>query len=535
MSTGPDVPSSFSIRDLLQILVLLTAGLVVGYVVGRDRGRLEGQLTVAAPAAAPTTDPMVEGTAVAALDPVPAPPAGIAALSPASDLDRADVSEAPATPDVVEDGDGWVTPPNLIPPEAAHLPVELKRLIPNTPYSLAGTPIQGDVHKARIIVTLFGDFQCQFTRDARISIDRLRGALGDDVAVGFRHLPLDFHSDAKPAAMASIAAQQQGKFWEYAQRLFDNQARLDDATLRSHAEALGLDMARFDADRKSPQLANILVVDKLIADAIEADGTPTLLLNGRKLVGSLDPAVFDMMVKQTLAEVESYRAEGLDLIAARGKACNRAAMRMPLQSKPETNIENLRNLPFGKLPKRGAPDPLIGIVVFSDFECPPCAKMAKKIEAAIAKDADVGTVFRHNPLARHSHARDAAAAALFAEDYGKFWEMHDRLFGNQSALDRASLVRYAKEIGLDTGLFEKALATDAFRTRIDEDRLLAGLVGVRATPTIFVNGRRLENPTEEEIATALNDAREQAKRFQEQYEFPREGYYERLMKDVPPN
>jgi protein-disulfide isomerase len=241
------------------------------------------------------------------------------------------------------------------------------------------------------------------------------------------------------------------------------------------------------------------------------------------------------MVKQALAEVETYRAEGLDLIAARGKACNRAAMRMPLQSKPETNIENLRNLPLGKLPLRGAPDPLIGIVVFSDFECPPCSKMAKKIGAVIAKDTDVATVFRHNPLARHSHARDAAAAALFAEDHGKFWEMHDRLFENQSALDRASLVRYVKDLGLDAGLFEKALATDAFRTRIDEDRLLAGLVGVRATPTIFVNGRRLENPTEEEIATALTDAREQAKRFQQLYEFPREGYYESFMKDVPPN
>ena len=290
MSTGPDAPSSFSPRDVLQIVVLLSAGLTIGYVVGLDRGRadvsarLSAPLTTSATAAsadAPRTEP------AGAADPALAPPDAIAAVG----VD-ADSALGAVAPDVI-DGDGWVTPPGLIPSEAAHLPLDIKKLIPNTPYSLAGTPIQGDVHKARILVTLFGDFQCQFTREARLSIDRMRDALGDDVAVGFRHLPLDFHSDAKPAAMASIAAQQQGKFWEYAQRLFDNQTRLDDAALRSHAEALGLDLARFDADRKSQELQKLLVVDKLVADSIEADGTPTLLLNGRKLVGSLDSAVFD--------------------------------------------------------------------------------------------------------------------------------------------------------------------------------------------------------------------------------------------------
>ncbi len=84
---------------------------------------------------------------------------------------------------------------------------------------------------------------------------------------------------------------------------------------------------------------------------------------------------------------------------------------------------------------------------------------------------------------------DAALAAVAAARQGKFWEMHDTLFANQQALDKDSLVGYAKALGLDVDKFKKDMADPAVKERIQHDMAVAKALGATGTPAFFVNGR----------------------------------------------
>jgi protein-disulfide isomerase len=91
----------------------------------------------------------------------------------------------------------------------------------------------------------------------------------------------------------------------------------------------------------------------------------------------------------------------------------------------------------------------------------------------------------------HAHARLAAKAALAAGEQGKYWEYHDVLFAHQSALDRASLERYAADVGLDTRRFSRDLDDARLDARLDADVADADALGIKGTPTLFVNRRRI--------------------------------------------
>jgi protein-disulfide isomerase len=101
----------------------------------------------------------------------------------------------------------------------------------------------------------------------------------------------------------------------------------------------------------------------------------------------------------------------------------------------------------------------------------------------------VKVVFRHQPLPFHNNAKIAAEASMAAHDQGKFWQMHDKLFANQQALERASLEKYASELGLDMGKFKAALDSGKFTKRVEADSAAGAAVGANGTPTFFINGR----------------------------------------------
>ena len=100
-------------------------------------------------------------------------------------------------------------------------------------------------------------------------------------------------------------------------------------------------------------------------------------------------------------------------------------------------------------------------------------------------------VWKDNPLSFHQYAMPAALAARAAHEQGKFWEYHDRLFQNQQKLSRDDLVRYAREVGLDTGRFESALNAGRSKPVIDADAAEAKSLGATGTPAFFINGRYL--------------------------------------------
>ncbi len=148
----------------------------------------------------------------------------------------------------------------------------------------------------------------------------------------------------------------------------------------------------------------------------------------------------------------------------------------------------------------GSTAPKVTVVEFSDFQCPFCKQAQPTVESVLAKHSDnVKLVYRHYPLIQtHQFAMDAATAAEAAGKQGKFWQFHDVLFANQpdivnpDSFKREKLIEYAKNIGLNIDQFVKDLDSDSIRQRVLTDRDDGNKVGINATPTFFVNGKKLE-------------------------------------------
>jgi protein-disulfide isomerase len=142
--------------------------------------------------------------------------------------------------------------------------------------------------------------------------------------------------------------------------------------------------------------------------------------------------------------------------------------------------------------QRGPESAPVTILEFSDFECPFCARMPPVLTELLERYPDkVRVVFKHMPLPIHPHSALAHEAAIAAGDQGKFWEMHDLLFANQAHLTPDDLERYAAELQLDAARLRQAIDTREFRPIVARDLAEAAALGANATPTFFVNGRRL--------------------------------------------
>jgi protein-disulfide isomerase len=141
---------------------------------------------------------------------------------------------------------------------------------------------------------------------------------------------------------------------------------------------------------------------------------------------------------------------------------------------------------------RGPSDAKVTVVIFSDFQCPFCERVNKTLaEVGARYKDDVRFAFKHNPLAFHKDALPAAKAAEAAGAQGKFWEKHDLLFQHRSALTNGNFLKWARQLGLDTGSFRKALNDAGLAARIASHQAEAMRVGARGTPAFFINGRFL--------------------------------------------
>jgi len=163
---------------------------------------------------------------------------------------------------------------------------------------------------------------------------------------------------------------------------------------------------------------------------------------------------------------------------------------------------------------RGKPDAPVTLEEFGDFQCPPCGQFAGFAEELLKEyDSRLRVVFRNFPLPGHEHAREAALAAEAAGFQGKFWEMHDTLYKEQTAWSKAPNTRelfesYASTLGLNMDQFKKDMDSDKAKERVDSDHALGDSLGIKVTPTLFINKRAMEpqekNP--EGVRGAINAA-----------------------------
>jgi protein-disulfide isomerase len=352
---------------------------------------------------------------------------------------------------------------------------------------LSGSEPQAGPDDALVTIIEFSDYECPFCRKAH---EPLMDALDDhdDVRLVFKHYPLPMHPHAIPAARAAWAAQQQGKFWEMHEHLFEVGGKLDD--IEQVAERMGLDVARFRSDMTSEAAAQALEADRYAAGLLGIGSTPHFVINGRHLRGALAREHWDQVIESERSEAEQLLEQGTPRSGIYARLMEDALVRRakPRQdSGPDPSKRHA--VPAGEgRPSLGPDDAPITVVEFSDFQCPFCAKLAPTIHDLPGRHADVRVVFRQLPLQNHAAALPAARATLAAHRQGKFWELHDALFAREGKIDEDDLDDIAEEVGLDVQQWERDREDPEIQRIIDEDLALAKELGVRGTPATFVNG-----------------------------------------------
>jgi RNA polymerase sigma factor (sigma-70 family) len=156
--------------------------------------------------------------------------------------------------------------------------------------------------------------------------------------------------------------------------------------------------------------------------------------------------------------------------------------------------------PLGVGPVKGPPTARVTILAFMDYQSPFCLRASQTMDALVAAHAgEVRYQVIHRPLPFHRQAPFAAKAALAAGQQGKFWEMHEVLLANHTALGPADIEGYAKKLGLDLARFQADLAGPTVNNQADLEEANAQSLKVEAIPTIFLNGRSVAGAQPREV------------------------------------
>ena len=164
---------------------------------------------------------------------------------------------------------------------------------------ITGSPMKGNP-KAPVTIVEFSDFQCPYCANSEPLLKQVLEAYDGKVKLVYKHLPLNMHPNARPAAMAALEAMQHGKFWEMHDLLFQNYAQLSRDKILSIAKEVGLQQADVEKALDTPEHASTL--DKDIADYMKTSlpmSTPSFFVNGKKLM-QRDFATFKKMIDEAL-------------------------------------------------------------------------------------------------------------------------------------------------------------------------------------------------------------------------------------------
>ncbi len=377
---------------------------------------------------------------------------------------------------------------------------------------IAGAPVKG-AKDALITIVQFSDYQCPFCSRVEPTIDKVMEEYKGKVRVVWRDLPLPFHPNAMPGAIATRAAGEQGKFWQMHDKLFANQQNLDRPSLEKYAQELGLNMGKFNAALDQQTFKAEIEADSKMGNKIGANGTPAFFINGTFLSGAQPFEAFKARIDEQLVKAEALVKAGTpktkvyDVIMKDAKTevqAAPAAAAAPEEAGPE-NDKQVFKVDIGKSASKGPKSAPLTVVVFSDFQCPFCSRVEPTLKQ-LEKEypGKVRIVWKNYPLPFHQNAKPAAVAAFAAGDQGKFWEMHDKLFENQQQLDRPNLEKYAQDLGLNMAKFKAALDSTTYSAQIEAEKNEGSAAGVNGTPATFINGRKISGaypyPTFKKIA-----------------------------------
>lgn len=162
--------------------------------------------------------------------------------------------------------------------------------------------IRGDISKAKVVLVEYSDFECPYCGSHNPTMLEIMDMYGDDVAWVYRHLPLSFHANAIPSALASECAGEQGEFWGFSDAMYENNTSLGDDLYYSVAQDLGLDMDKFDECYTTEKYADAIESDYVSGFDAGVNGTPATFVNGMLVSGALPIDAFADIIDGILAE-----------------------------------------------------------------------------------------------------------------------------------------------------------------------------------------------------------------------------------------
>ncbi len=165
---------------------------------------------------------------------------------------------------------------------------------------VSGRPVRGSPN-APVTIVEFSDFECPFCQRAEPTVRQIMNDYNGKVKLVYMQFPLSFHPNAQKAAEASECAGDQGKFWEYNDRLFDTK-QLDVASLKQHAAGLGLDTAKFNACLDGGAKSSAVGAQAAMGSQNGVSGTPSFFINGKPIVGAQPYENFKAIIDAELAK-----------------------------------------------------------------------------------------------------------------------------------------------------------------------------------------------------------------------------------------
>jgi protein-disulfide isomerase len=308
-------------------------------------------------------------------------------------------------------------------------------------------------------IELFSDFQCPYCRQISQPIRDLmtKGVEGIQTKVIFKEFPLSFHSNAQLAAQAALAAGEQGNFWQMHDLLFANQSALKREDLLANAKKLGLDLNRFTRDLDSDRLKKVIASDQAEGAKLDVNGTPTFFINGVSYSGARSYEDLKILVQKEHGRTHAL-AEITDNLLSRGPVNARVTLEF-----------------------------------YADLESPVSRPTMSVIDELLQRyPSAVRLQFRSFPLAFHPQAPLAHEAAMAAAKQGHFWDFANYILEHQDSLREQDLIAYSGKLGMDENKFAEVLRQRRYGARVDADLAEGAKRGIRGSPVIFVNSKRID-------------------------------------------
>ncbi len=353
--------------------------------------------------------------------------------------------------------------------------------------------------KPKVTIVEWSDFQCPFCGRVEPTLKQILDTYKDDVRLVWRNEPLSFHPNAMPAAKAAMAAARQGndKFWKMHELMFANQTQLSEAKYEEWAKQIGLNLAKWKADKESPEIAALIAKDNAYGMSVGAEGTPSFFLNGKFISGAMPFETFKAVIDEQIKKADELLRKGVrqeKLYQALVDENVKAAGPAPTQAAAQPGGEQRFDVQPGNSPAMGPKNAPVTIVEWSDFQCPFCGRVEPTLKQVLGTYGNkIRLVWKNQPLPFHPNAMPAAEAAMAAYEQGndKFWAMHEKLFAKQNDLSPAYYEQVAREIGLDMAKWKGSVESHKAQATIQADMSAGNAVGANGTPTFFINGKRL--------------------------------------------